>query len=341
MSESKRIVAVQLAARVGELDWNLRHIEDIVGQAAREHSPDMIFLPEVSASPNVCHRTMHRCVVAVDGAPFLLYRRLAREHGCFVGGGALAIRGHEARNTYYLAEPDGTVHLHDKDQPSVWENNYYSPGRDDGVFETSAGTLGCANGFEWARTRTAARLRGRVRMLAGGMCFPSYPSWSLTEPYFWRREHGTMLQFARETPARMARVLGVPCVHPSHVGATTFQTPLAPYVPWPTIMVGETQITDAQGRILERLSYADGEGYLAADLELGEPRPLDPLPPGFWMTTVPASLHAVWHLTNATGRLKYEAQRRLGRLPWQRDPGYGHDLPGRVAPEQAPASVVG
>ena len=64
----------------------------------------------------------------------------------------------------------------------MWENAYYGPGRDEGVMQVADGPIGCANGFEWARTRTAARLRGRVRLLAGGMCFPSFPSWSLTRP---------------------------------------------------------------------------------------------------------------------------------------------------------------
>ena len=57
----------------------------------------------------------------------------------------------------------------------MWENAYYGPGSDDGVMQLADGPIGCANGFEWARTRTAARLRGRVRLLAGGMCFPSFP----------------------------------------------------------------------------------------------------------------------------------------------------------------------
>ena len=59
----------------------------------------------------------------------------------------------------------------------MWENAYYGPGRDAGVMQLADGPIGCANGFEWARSRTAERLRGRVRLLAGGMCFPSFPSW--------------------------------------------------------------------------------------------------------------------------------------------------------------------
>jgi predicted amidohydrolase len=340
VSATRRVVAVQLAARVGAVEANLRHIEDVVGQAVREHGPDMVLLPEVAAAPNVCHPVMRTCARPVAGAPFQLARRLAREHGCVVGLGALTIRGRDTRNTYFLAEPDGTVHLHDKDQPSIWESNYYAAGRDEGIFDTAAGAIGCANGFEWTRTRTAERLRGRVRLLAGGMCFPSYPSWRLTGPYFWRREHETMLQFARETPGRMARALGVPAVHPSHVGDVTMRTPMAGPIPWPTILVGETQITDADGAILARLAYEDGEGYVAADVAWDEPRPRDPVPPGFWMATVPVSLHVVWHAGNAHGAAKYRAMKALRRHPWQHAPGYGEDLPDRVAPEMAPPAAA-
>ena len=334
--QTRRVVAVQLAVKLGEIERNLEHIADIVAQAAREHSPDMIFLPEVSTTPNLAHRAMRGCAGPVDGEPLALYRKLAREYGCIVGGGALTIRGHDARNTYFVCEPDGSAHLHDKDQPSMWENAYYGPGRDDGVMRLSDGPIGCANGFEWARCRTAARLRGRVRLLAGGMCFPSFPSWKLTKPYFWDREHATMLEFARESPGRMARVLGVPAVHPSHVGDVVMQTPMMPAVAWPTVLLGETQITDENGTILERMAYEDGEGYVAADVRWGDPQPLDAVPPRFWMTTLPLSVQLIWHVANAHGRSKYLAMKALHQHPWQTDAGYGLDLPAATKPVHNP-----
>jgi len=223
--QTRRVVAVQLAASPGEVERNLRHIADVVGQAAREHQPDMVFLPEVSCAPNLAHSMMGSCVRPVDGGPLAAYLALAREHGCLIGGGALTIRGRHARNTYYLCEPDGSVHLHDKDQPSMWENVTYAAGEDEGVCVTRDGPIGVPNGFEWIRTRTAARLRGRVRLVAGGMCFPSFPTWRVTRPYFWEREHGLMLDLARESPGRLARVVGAPAVHASHLGDVVMQTP--------------------------------------------------------------------------------------------------------------------
>jgi predicted amidohydrolase len=343
VTATRRVVAVQLAVRLGEVERNLRHIEDIVGQAAREHAPDMIFLPESANAPNVNHPVMRDVVEPLDGPTLATYRRLAREHGCVVGGGYLAVRGDDARGTYAVCEPDGAVSFHDKDQPSMWENTYYAPGRDPGIADTADGPIGIANGFEWLRSRTAARLRNRVRLVAGGMCFPSFPQWKLTKPWFWDREHATMVELARETPGRMARVVGVPCVHPSHVGDVTMRTPFASRVAWPTIMLGETQICDASGTTLAHLAYEDGEGYVCADVAWGAPAPVNPVPPRFWMPVLPWTVHAVWYTTNAAGRASYAARKRRGEHPWQHDPGMQGDLPDHVPagmlPDPAPGAA--
>src|SRR5713226_1458058 len=116
-----RIAVIQLAVQLGEVERNLRHVEDLVGQAAREHHPDVILLPESMTTPNVFSPVMRQVARPVDGEPYQLLRRLAREYGCFVGGGYLAVRSGDAYGTYVLAEPDGATHLHDKDQPSDWE----------------------------------------------------------------------------------------------------------------------------------------------------------------------------------------------------------------------------
>jgi predicted amidohydrolase len=330
--KTRRVCAVQLAVRIGDVPSNLAHIRDIVGAAAREHSPEMIFLPESANHPNIHGRVMRHVVEPINGPTLATFRELAAKHDCIVGGGYLAIRGGDARGTYAICEPDGAISFHDKDQPSMWENNNYTPGRDLGIADTGLGPIGVANGFEWLRSRTAARLRGRVKLVAGGMCFPSFPKWGATKKWFWDKEHATMVDLARETPGRMAQVVGVPCVHPSHVGDIQMSTPFAPGVPWPTIMLGETQIVDATGASLGRLSYADGEGYIAADVSWGEPAPTNRVPPRFWMPVLPWTVHTVWVATNASGRARYALDRKRKMFPWQWDPAAARDLPDRVPP---------
>jgi hypothetical protein len=214
----------------------------------------------------------------------------------------------------------------------MWENHYYTAGRDDGLFSTALGTLGCPMGFEWDRSRTARRLRGRVALLAGGSNWWSFPNWPPLDPWFGR-DHQYNVAIAREMPARLARAVGAPAVIASHVGAVRSRTPLIPGVPWPTIFVGESQIVEPDGTILAKLDYDDGEGYVAASVALGPATPLDPIPSGFWMAPHPASMGLVWQLQNRFGRLSYAANKRRGRFPWQAQ--QATDLPNYVPGDAA------
>jgi len=131
--ETVRLAAVQPAVRLGEIEANLAQIEDLIRDAHREHSPDVITVPESMTTPNVYSRLMHEAARTVDGQPFQLLARLARELGCVIGGGFIAARGGHTYGTYVLAEPDGSANLHDKDIPTAWEHNYYRGGDDDGA----------------------------------------------------------------------------------------------------------------------------------------------------------------------------------------------------------------
>jgi predicted amidohydrolase len=341
--ETVRLAAVQPAVRLGEIEANLAQIEDLIRDAHREHSPDVITVPESMTTPNVYSRLMHEAARTVDGQPFQLLARLARELGCVIGGGFIAARGGHTYGTYVLAEPDGSANLHDKDIPTAWEHNYYRGGDDDGVIDSARlGRIGLACGWEWARNRTAARLRdGRARLLLGGMCWPSFPTnWPPPFEMLCRRERKIQRQLARELPRQMARMIGAPVSMPSHVGDVEFDAPMMPGIPWHTEMIGETQIVERDGTILARLTYEDGPGHVAADVELRDPTPLDPIPERFWIPIMPASIHAVWHPLNLHGAVRYRAMRSLGRHPWQREPAV--DLPDRIPahdPAEQPAAV--
>ena len=336
-----RAVAIQPTVRIGEVERNLRHVADLVTQAAREHSPDVIMLPECVTSPNAYGRGMGGVARPIDGEPMRVLRGLAREHGCLVGGGYIAVRGDETRGSYALCEPDGGVHLHDKDLPSFWENAYYRPGHDDGVARTSLGPMGLALGWEWGRTQTIERLRGRVSLLGGGMHFISYPDWPLTRRWFRGRDQHLLAQYARELPGRVARFLGVPAVYPSHVGDLVMDTPLVPGLKWSAPMLGETQICDADGRPLQRMSYADGEGYVFAEVTM-EPRPVprDDPPATFWNSEFPLSAHLVWYGGNAFGKAEYALKSRLGRHAWSPSPDLPDHVPaGELIDDAEPAGV--
>jgi len=123
--EKLRIAVIQPQLAVGAVEANLRHCAALVREASVMHSPDVILLPEAMTSPNMFQRVLRRVPQPVDGTPYQMIAGLAKELHCMIGGGFLSIRGRHARHTYVLAEPDGTTHLHDKDEPSMWENNFY------------------------------------------------------------------------------------------------------------------------------------------------------------------------------------------------------------------------
>lgn len=337
MTRTVKIAAVQPALALGDVEKNLIRLEDLIRDAVREHSPDIVTVPEAASSPNVYSRAMRGVARPVDGAPMQLYRQLSRELGVIVGGGFLARRGENVYGTYALAEADGHLHLHDKDIPTMWEQNYYAKGDDAGITTLASlgGTpVGIANGWEWARMGTARRLRGEVQLLLGGMCWPSYPlNWRGPFGQLAAREHALQRQHARELPRQMARLIGAPVVMPSHVGAIDFDTPLAPGVAWRTQMIGETQIVERDGTILARLTAEDGEGHIAAIVTLAPPAPIDPLGPQYWIAPLSVTTRAAWHAMNTHGAVKYRAMRATKRHPWQTWP--GGDLPDEVGPSSA------
>jgi predicted amidohydrolase len=173
-----RIAVVQPALELGEVEQNLARVEDLIRDAHREHGAAVIVVPEGFTTPNVYARVLRGTARPVDGQPLQMLTRLARELDCVLAGGFIAVRGRHTYGTFVLAEPDGAVHLHDKDIPTAWEQHYYVGGDDTGVVQCA--TLGCTvglmSGWEWARFRTAGRVRAEgVRLVLGGMCWPSMP----------------------------------------------------------------------------------------------------------------------------------------------------------------------
>ena len=329
-----RIAVIQPALELGAVERNLARAEDLVRDAHREHSPEVIVLPEALGSPNVYARLIRGVPRPVDGQPLQLLSRLARELDCVLSGGFLAVRGGDAYGTYVLAEPDGALHLHDKDIPTAWEQHYYRGGDDDGI--VSCATLGCrvglASGWEWARSRTAARLRaGEVRAVLGGMCWPSMPlNWPGPLRLWAGREHGVWRAQARELPGQVARLTGVAVAHAAHVGPIEGETPLGPGIPWRTQMLGESQVCERDGTILARLALEDGEGHVAADVQLAAPTPFDEIGERYWIPRMTLTTHLAWHGMNAHGALAYRLRHARRGFPWQRVP--AGDLPDYTPP---------
>ena len=88
--ETLRLAAVQPAVELGRIEANLAHVEELIREAHREHAPDVITVPESMTTPNVYSKRMHAAARPIDGQPFQLLMRLARELDCVIGGGFIA-----------------------------------------------------------------------------------------------------------------------------------------------------------------------------------------------------------------------------------------------------------
>lgn len=316
MSEPQtlRAAAVQLEAVIGDVATNLERIEALVDEAAAGGAR-LIAVPEFCTSRVVFDRAVHAAVLAAESPARDLFVRLAARHRCWIGGSWLVAEGGQIYNRYHFVEPDGRVHLHDKDLPTMWENAFYGPGNDDGVFDTGLGGVGAAVCWELIRTQTVRRMLGKVRVAITGTHW-----WTL--PTNWGRATSDALaslgQFNRylseNAPAEFARRLGVPVLQASHCGRFRTGFPVLPGLQWApgyeTEFVGCTQIVDAQGHVLAQRQAQEGPGVVFADIALGARTPRLPLEDRFWIPELPLFLRAYWHQQNACGKDYY---RRHGR----------------------------
>jgi len=309
-----RVAAVQMTAELANVESNLARVERLVRIAIRRGAR-WVILPEFFTSGIAFHPEMANAARAIDGSPAQLLRKLAREDNVIVGGSFLAWRDGNVSNTFVLALPDGSMLRHDKDYPTFWENCYYVGGKDDGVLSTPLGKVGVALCWEFIRSRTAARLKGRVGMVVGGSGW-----WTVEDTVPMDDQQRVLnLEIMKATPGRLARMLGVPVVHAAHAGTFVGQSWPREDVPYPSYYLGEAQIVDGKGEILARMSREDGEGVVTADISFG---PMGgkraTIPDRFWIPDYPEELYRLWENELKSGHEYYLSatlpyyQRRFG-----------------------------
>ena len=246
-----------------------------------------------------------------------MLKEIAREHAVWIGGSYLEQRGEDVFNTYVFAEPDGTLHRHDKDIPTMVENAFYVGGTDDGLFETKLGPVGAAVCWETIRTQTVCRLRSKVGLLMTGSHWWSEPGWPWARA-FWQQQHQRNAELMRVTPGTFARLVGAPLLHAAHASVIEGRFLLTPLpgttVPTRTQLMGETQIVDARGTILARRTYSEGAGVITAEITLGTTTPDDEIPNRFWVPDLDPLYRAIWHHQNFAGRSAYQRVKRKGMM---------------------------
>jgi len=310
-----RTAAVQFAGVVGDVAANLALLEPLIDQAAAAGA-ELIAIPEFFTSPLPLQEATFDAVLPPENPAVDLLRAAAARHGARIGGSMLIADRGQVYNRYHLAEPDGTVHHHDKDLPTMWENAFYAPGADPGVLDTGLGPVGAAVCWELIRTQTARRLHaGAVGAVMTGTHWWTVPeNWGRAAD----RLFGPLAQYNRylseNAPAELARRVGAPVVQASHCGPLHTDLLIGPgsavAAPYATRFVGATQIVDAHGRVLAARNTAEGPGVVVADIRLGARPPALPTEDRFWIPRLTWAMRAYWHQQNLAARSYY---RRRGR----------------------------
>ncbi len=302
-----------MEAALGRVSGNLEQAGRLAEEAFASGA-HWVILPEFFTSAMGFSPDMEGAARPLHGEPVRFLETLAKRHKGTIGGSCLAVRDGECYNTFVLVQPDGTKHFHDKDQPTMWENCYYVGGTDSGVLDTGALKAGVALCWEFVRTRTVRRLRGRVNLVVGGSCWWDLPRMRLPGfgPDVSRRNRRIMY----ETPGEFARLVGAPVVHAAHAGTFSGKMPWLPGFPYRSNFLGETQITDANGNILARRTMQEGAGIILADIKPAMvPSPTAEVPPRFWVPDLPGQIRFAWIYQNLHGRRYYRkhTRKRLAR----------------------------
>lgn len=301
-----RVGAVQIEARLGEVDANLEQCERLADEAAAAGA-EWIALPEFFTTGVAFRPELAERALPPNGAATVLLRDLARRHGAHVGGSFLCRDADgEVRNAFLLCGPDAEVlGRHDKDLPTMWENSLYVGGTDPGLIEAGELRAGVALCWELMRTQTAKRLRGRVDLVVGGSAWWSIP---IVPPRaVSRRLEARNARRATAAAAQFAPYVGAPVVHAAHAGPVSGG--------WPPLSFGYrghfeggALVAEHGGRVLAYRGCDDGPGIAVADVE---PRrePLRELPDRFWLQPRGAIAALAWAYQNPHGRRFYRRRR--------------------------------
>jgi len=312
-----RVAAVQMEARVADVPYNIDHaarlIDDAIAQDAK-----IIAIPEFFTTRIVYDERLFECSLPPENPALDMLVAKATRSKVHIGGSYLEMRDGDVYNTYVLVEPDGKVHRHDKDLPTMVENAFYVGGCDDGLMDTSLGKVGAAVCWEMVRTQTVRRLVGKVDLLMTGSHWWSEPGWPVLGSAFAEKFHAGNGRLMHRTPGFLAGYIGAPLLHAGHCGIleggflTVPGTRLT--VATKTQLMGETQIIDARGTILKSRHYSEGPGLIVDDIALGAQAPRQTAPDGFWIPNLDKVSKLLWVHQNACGKAAYKWAKHHGKL---------------------------
>lgn len=314
-----KVAALQMEAKVADLPYNLNQAERLIEEAGSKGAR-VIALPEFFTSQIIYDERLFACSLPPENMALDMLTQKAAKYKAQIGGSYLEMRDGDVYNTYVLVEPNGTVHRHDKDLPTMVENAFYIGGKpgDDGLFETAERTVGIAMCWEQIRTQTARRLRGRADLLMTGSHWWSTPDLPILSKKRLAEYNQGNQHMMHVTPGHLAGLVGAPLLHASHAGPLTGKMLMVPGTGITTKsnlhLTGETQILDKEGNMIARRAPEEGVGIVVGDIEIERVEPRADIPDRFWIPPKLGFGKLLWWHQNACGKAMYKRAKKNGRL---------------------------
>ena len=143
MTRKTTVAGLQMEAKLADIPGNLSLAEKLI-DAAGAKGAKVIALPEFFTTPIIYDERLFACSLPPQNMALDMLIGKAIKHGAQIGGSYLEMRHRDVFNTYVLVEPDGRVHRHDKDLPTMVENAFYRGGSETGLCQTKDYDVGIA-----------------------------------------------------------------------------------------------------------------------------------------------------------------------------------------------------
>ena len=301
-----RVAAVQMSTSPDDRPANLRRAEAHVARAVAAGA-ELVVLPELFDTGYCYELSARTSAESLEGAAGSWLGRMARRHRVWLAGCVYERNEAGCFDAFVLQGPEGQRAVHRKRVPVGPERFFFEPGDDPMVVETPLGRVAlviCAESEHAALLAEVVRARPRIVLIV----YAAPTRHRLLEQLLGvaYREHLRRLQL------QWARCSGAPVVSASMTGPWRSGLPGIPGLKVRSRFQGQSAIVDARGQILASLDRE--EGVLGAELDLGEPRPIDPVPSGPWVgRPIRGWARGALSLVGRCGARSYDAWQRRKR----------------------------
>lgn len=299
-----KVAAIQLEPKIDDVHANLAACEAMANEAGQKGAK-WIILPEFFTTGMAFNPRIADAIQPTDNNKALdLLLNLAKRYQAYVGGSFLMRDDDRAvRNAFFLVSPEGVLGRHNKDIPTMWENCFYIGGKDDGIIETDQHSVGSSLCWEFMRSQTAKRLRGKVDLIVGGSCWWSVPDWKPTSiTTGWEQKNGAT---ALKSVQSFATYVGAPIIHAAHVGSMECKMLGLPGN-YKGFYEAGTMIVDGEGNRLALRNRQKGQGIVMADISIGRTTPQRDIPNKYWLHNRGPIPSFAWHYQRWHGKRWYK-----------------------------------